>query len=123
MSTYRLDRLFAPRSLTIVGASPREKSLGRAIIRDVRSATFGGPVHLANPRCAEIDGIATVKSLGSLVDPPDLVVITVPAAMVPRTVAEAGRIGAAGAIIITAGLGRAQVRSRKAPSRPRVPMA
>ena len=62
MSTYRLDRLFAPRSLTIVGASPREKSLGRAIIRNVRSAAFGGPVHLVNPRYAEIDGIATVKS-------------------------------------------------------------
>src|SRR5580704_11752141 len=105
MSTYRLDRLFAPRSLAIVGASPRERSLGRAIIRNVRSVPFGGPVHLVNPRYPEIDGVATIKTLAALADAPDVVVIAVPPGMVPQTVAEAGRIGAAAAIIITAGLG------------------
>jgi acetyltransferase len=105
MSTYRLDRLFAPRSLAIVGASPRERSLGRAIIRNVRSVPFGGPVHLVNPRYPEIDGVATIKTLAALADAPDVVVIAVPPGMVPQTVADAGRIGAAAAIIITAGLG------------------
>jgi len=43
MSTYRLDRLFAPRSVAIVGASPREHSLGRAILRNVIAGGFDGP--------------------------------------------------------------------------------
>jgi acetyltransferase len=31
MSTYRLDKLFSPRSVAVVGASPRETSPGRAV--------------------------------------------------------------------------------------------
>lgn len=29
MTTYRLDRLFSPRSVALIGASPRELSVGR----------------------------------------------------------------------------------------------
>ena len=63
MSTYRLDKLFAPRSVAVVGASPRESSLGRAVIRNLRSASFRGRIHLVNPHYAEIDGVASVKSI------------------------------------------------------------
>ena len=58
MSTYRLDRLLAPRSVALVGASPREGSLGRAILRNLREAGFPGPIDLVNPHHAAIDGIA-----------------------------------------------------------------
>jgi acetyltransferase len=105
MSTYRLDRLFEPRSIAVVGASPREGSLGRAIIRNVQAAGFPGAFHLVNPRYAKIDGIATVKSLDALPAPVDVVVVAVPPNAVPQTVAAAARNGAAAAIIITAGLG------------------
>jgi acetyltransferase len=40
MSTYRFDRLFAPHSIAIVGASPREHSLGRTILRNVIGGGF-----------------------------------------------------------------------------------
>src|SRR5271165_6123780 len=105
MSTWRLDRLVAPRSLAIVGAGPREASFGGAVIRNVLAAKFPGPVHLVNPRHPEIEGLKTVASLDALSPAPDLVVITVPPAMVPGIVETAGRNGAAAAIIITAGLG------------------
>src|SRR5262249_23289869 len=105
MSTYRLDRLFAPRSIAIVGASPREHSLGCAILRNVTAGGFGGPVRLVDSRHAEIDGIAAVPSVADLPDVPDLVVIAVPAPAVPETVAAAAVKGVATAVIITAGLG------------------
>src|SRR5262249_9195472 len=105
MSTYRLDRLFEPRSVAVVGASPRENSLGRAIIRNVREAGFGGAFHLINPRYAEIDGITAIKRLDALPSPVDVDVIAGPPARVPQTVAAAAHNGAAAAIIITAGLG------------------
>ena len=106
MSTYRLDKLFAPRSLAVVGASPRANSLGRAIVSNLRAAGFDGPIHLVNPNYAEIDGVRTVKSLDDLPAAPDVVVISVPPASVPAVVAQAAAKGAAAAIIITAGLGR-----------------
>ena len=105
MSTYRLEKLLRPQSITIVGGSPRERSLGRAVLRNIRDAGFAGSISLVNSRHSAIDGVQSVKSLADLASPPDLVVICVPPASVPSVVAEAGARGAAAAIIITAGLG------------------
>ena len=33
MSTYALDAVFRPKSVAVVGASPRERSVGRAVVR------------------------------------------------------------------------------------------
>ena len=105
MSTYRLDALFAPKSIAVVGASPRERSLGRIALRNLREGGFAGPVHLVNPRHPEIDGVKAVASLDVIATPPDVVVITAPAPEVPGIVAAAGAKGVAAAVIISAGLG------------------
>jgi acetyltransferase len=105
MSTYRLDKLFSPRSVALVGASPRATSPGHAVLRNLRQGGFDGPIHLVNPHYDEIEGVRSVKSLHDLSETPDLVVIAVPPQAVPDAVAAAGEKGAAGAVIITAGLG------------------
>jgi acetyltransferase len=105
MSTYRLNRLFAPRSVALVGASPRPGSLGNAILRNLREADFGGRLCLVNPRYPEIDGLPVVKSLRDLPDTPDVAVVAVPPDAVPVVIAEAAECGIAAAIIVTAGLG------------------
>jgi acetyltransferase len=105
MSTYRLDRLLAPQSVALVGASPREKSLGRLILNNLRSGGWTGPLHLVNPNYAMIDAMRAVKDLAQLPSPPDLVIVTAPAAAVPAVVRQAAEMGAAAAIVITAGLG------------------
>ena len=105
MSTYRLKNLLAPRSLALVGASPRPASVGRSVLRNILGAKFKGQFGLVNSRHAEIDGVATVRALSKLPFVPELVVITAPAAMVPGLIEEAGKLGSAGAVIIPAGLG------------------
>ena len=105
MSTYRLKNLLAPHSVALIGASPRHGSVGRAILDNIRKAQFKGEFGLINPRHAEIDGVATVGSLGALAFKPELVVITAPARLIPGLIGEAGHLGAAGAVIIGAGLG------------------
>ena len=105
MSTYRLDRLLAPRSVALVGASPRAKSVGRAILNNLRAGGWAGPLHLVNPNHDTIDGMPAIKDLSELSSPPDLVIITAPAAAVPVVVAQSANMGVAAAIIITAGLG------------------
>ena len=42
MSTYRLKNLLSPRSVALVGASPRQGSVGRAILDNIRKAQFKG---------------------------------------------------------------------------------
>ena len=66
MSTYRLKNLLAPRSVALVGASPRHGSVGRAILNNIRKAQFKGEFGLVNPGYAEIDGVATVGSIPKL---------------------------------------------------------
>src|SRR6516165_5476166 len=105
MSTYRLDRLFAPRSIVVVGCSPRDTSPGRAVLKNLRGGGFAGAIHLVNPHYDNIEGIAAVKSYEALATTPDIAVIAVPAAAVAGVVRAAAAKGTAAAIILTAGLG------------------
>src|SRR5262245_41643248 len=105
MSTYRIDQLFSPRSVAVVGASPRPTSPGRAVLRNLKEAGFAGRVSVVTPSYSEIEGIASVKSFADMPEAPDLAVIAAPAAVVPSIVAAAGEKGTPTTIIITAGLG------------------
>src|ERR1700719_4279148 len=105
MSTYRLETLFAPRSVAVVGASPRQTSTGRAVLENLLGSGFPGAIHLVNPRYDEIAGVRSVKSYDALPEAPDVVAIAVPPAAVPDAVAAAARKGTAVGIIINAGLG------------------
>jgi acetyltransferase len=105
MSTYRLDKLFAPRSVAVVGGSPRPTSPGRAVLKNLRSAGFKGSISLVNPHYPEIEYVRSVRTVQELTEAPDLLVIAAPAPSVPGIVAAAGEKGVATAIVITAGLG------------------
>jgi acetyltransferase len=105
MSTYRLKNLLAPRSVALVGASPRQGSVGRAILGNIHRAKFKGEFGLVNSHYAEIDGVATVPRLGKLPFVPELLVITAPATAVAGLIEEAGSLGAASALVVPSGLG------------------
>jgi len=105
MSTYRLKNLLAPRSVALIGASPRQGSVGRAILNNIGKANFKGEFGLVNPHYPEIDGIKTVGSLARLSFVPELVVLTAPAKSIAGLIDEAGHRGTAGAVIVSAGLG------------------
>jgi acetyltransferase len=105
MSSYRLDKLFSPRSVAVVGASPRDKSPGHAVLRNLRKGGFAGRLDLVNPHYDEIEGVQGIKSYNALADAPDLAVIAVPPAAVPSVVADAGEKGTAAAVVLTSGLG------------------
>jgi acetyltransferase len=105
MSTYRLDRLIAPRAVALIGASPRPSSVGRMILKNLRDGGFAGAIHLVNPRYEQVEGVAAVKRIEDLPSPLDLVVVAAPPTAVPQVIAAAGAKGCGAAIIITSGLG------------------
>ena len=72
MSTYRLDKLFSPRSVAVVGASPRQTSPGRAVLRNLQDAGFKGSIGLVNTRYDEIEGIKSVKTVDELPEAPPI---------------------------------------------------
>jgi acetyltransferase len=105
MSTYHLKKLLSPKSVALIGASPRQTSVGRAILLNIHKAKFKGEFGLVNTHYAEIEGVSTVDGIGKLPFVPELVVITTPAATIPDLVEQAGARGVPGALIITSGLG------------------
>ena len=108
MSTYGLERVFAPRTLALVGGSSRRSSLGAKILQNLLRGGFAGDIAVVNPKYGLIDGKNTYPDLASVPFVPDLIVITAPASAVPGIVAEAGRLGVAGAVIISSGLGHGE---------------
>ncbi|MBE7245158.1 MAG: acetate--CoA ligase family protein, partial [Actinomycetospora chiangmaiensis] len=105
MSTYRFDKLLAPRSIALVGAVGREGSLGRVVLESLRGAGFPGAIMPVHPDHQSVDGLACVPRIADLATVPDLVLIAVPPPRVPDVVAQAAEAGAGAAVILTARLG------------------
>ena len=48
--TKRLDYLFKPRSIAVIGASRNEKSVGYAILHNLIAGGFTGSIYPVNPK-------------------------------------------------------------------------
>src|SRR6202043_3442513 len=105
MSTYRLKNLLSPRSVALIGASPRRGSVGRAILENIRKAEFKGEFGLVNRHYGEIGGVTAVGSIDKLSFVPELVVITAPGAAIADLIDQAGKLGVSAALIAPTGLG------------------
>jgi acyl-CoA synthetase (NDP forming)/GNAT superfamily N-acetyltransferase len=100
-----LRPVLRPASVAVVGAGRSEHSVGRAVLRSLRTAGYTGAVLAVNPHAEEIDGVPCLPSVGDLPVPVDLAVVTVPAASVGAVVEECGERGVRALVLITSGLG------------------
>jgi acyl-CoA synthetase (NDP forming)/GNAT superfamily N-acetyltransferase len=103
-----LTHLLSPASVAVVGASRREGSVGRTILRNIRGAGFAGQLYVVNPNAAEIDQIRSVPSASALPEAVDLAVIAVPPPAVAAVARDCGERGVKALVVITAGLSGAQ---------------
>ena len=104
MSVRNLDHLFQPRSIAVIGASDRERSIGALVMRNLLAAGFTGPVWPVNPRRTEVAGLPAFANVASLPAVPDLAVLCTPALTVPELIDALGAKGTRAAIVLTAGL-------------------
>ena len=96
-----LLRLFDPRTIALVGASPNPGSAAYLAMLNLRS--FGGMVYPVNARHEQIDGKPCYRSLSALPHVPDCVVIAVGREAVEGIIEECAEIGVGGAVIFAAG--------------------
>ncbi len=102
MDRGSLEKFFNPRSVAIVGASPREGKVGRVLLENFIKR-FRGRVYPINPKYSEILGLKCYPSIRDVPEPIDLVVIAVPAPIVPSILRECGEKGVKSVIIISGG--------------------
>lgn len=102
-SVSKLDAIFNPQSIAVVGASTRKGTVGNDILRNLLFNEFNGTVYPVNPKAKSIIGVPAFPSLSALPESPDLAVLIVPAKVVLQVVDEAIEKGVKGLIIISAG--------------------
>lgn len=114
MSTYRLDHLFAPRSIVLIGGSPKSNSVGGTTLRNLRAGGFSGRINVINRKYPEIEGIRTLPDIKDVPETPDLAIISVPPSSVESVVKAVSARGCPTAMILTAGLGHGTGSSTEA---------
>ncbi len=99
----KLDPLFAPRSVAVIGATETEGSVGRTILWNLITNPFGGTVYPVNPKRQNVLGIQAYPTIADVPGEVDLAVIVIPARFVPGVIEECVAEGIQAAIIISAG--------------------
>lgn len=108
MTIRNFDHLFRPRSVVVIGASAKEHSVGATVLKNVLQGPYAGAVMAVNPKYRTLAGIPVYASVKALPQTPDLAVICTPPATIPHLIDELGQHGTKAAIVLTAGLSRAE---------------
>ena len=99
----RLEAIFSPRAVAVVGASESQAKLGFHVMKSLVRSGYQGGIYPINPKSEQILGLQVYKSLDETPGAVDLAVIVVPAQMVPEQIAACARRGVKGVVLITAG--------------------
>ncbi|MCE5268232.1 MAG: acetate--CoA ligase family protein [Planctomycetaceae bacterium] len=99
----KLDAVFCPKSIAVVGASSRPGTVGNDIFRNLLFAEFNGPVYPVNPKSKSILGVRTYPKLTDIPDDVDMAVLIVPSSGVMNVVDQAIAKGVKALVVITAG--------------------
>lgn len=103
MDIHRLDRIFSPQRIALIGVTPNPKSVGGKVLSNLVGGGFRGVVYPVNATSEAVLGIQCYPDVESLPKTPDLAIICTPADRVPQTVKQCGENGILGIIIISAG--------------------
>ena len=98
-----LDSFFNPGSVAIVGASREPGKVGYEILANMLAAGYEGEIFPVNPGAETIEGLKCYPDLLSIGRVPELVVIIVPARIVPAIMRQCAKLKVKSVIIITAG--------------------
>src|SRR3989304_6784427 len=99
-----LDPFLSPRGVAIIGASASPTKLSFGILRNLTLYGYTGQIAPVNPKEDEILGFKSYPDIASVPDPVDLAVIVLPAQLIPGVVADCGKRGLKGVIVILGGV-------------------
>lgn len=110
-----LGELLAPEHIAVIGASREYGSVGYHLLENLVEGGFTGGVHSVNPEALELGGSPAYDSLDSIKHDIDLAVVCVPADQVAEVVADCGRKGVRGMLLITDGIPTGQGGAKTEP--------
>lgn len=99
----RLSPLLAPRSVAIIGASPRENTLGNNVVVNLRRFGYQGRIFPVHPSASEVAGLPAYRGFPDLPEPADCAVLAVPADKIASAVEEGAAHGLKAAVVFASG--------------------
>lgn len=93
-----IDALLSPRSVAVVGASPKS-FVGQVLLENLRAVGYGGPVYAVNPRYEEVLGYPCYPTVDDLPEAPDAVAAAVRIDLVPDVLRAAAKRGTRAAVV------------------------
>jgi acetyltransferase len=106
-SNKKVEALTHPRNAVVVGASDRPGSWASRVWRNLHEYNFPGKIYPFNPGRTELYGQPCYGDFKSLPEPPDHLVVLVPAPHVPELLRQGAAAGARSATVFSSGFGEA----------------
>lgn len=103
MPNHPLKPLLRPRSIAVLGASPRPSSLGQTVVRNLIDAAYAGAIYPIHPTAREVDGIPCYGGLRALPTVPECAVVCLGADKVVEALEEAALLGVRAAVVLASG--------------------
>lgn len=103
MNVHKLDRIFKPQRIALVGVSENPKSVPGTVLRNLVGSGFRGVVYPVHATLEAVLGVPCYPDVRHLPRVPDVAVVCTAAHLVPDTVRECGEAGIRGLVILSAG--------------------
>ena len=98
-----LSKIMKPKSIAVIGASTKPKTIGSELMQRLRDYKFNGNIYPVNPKGGVIEGFQAYTSVLEIPGEVDLAVIIVPQKFVLGAIDECNQKGIKGICIISAG--------------------
>lgn len=112
MSHTAMDKLMAPESVAVVGATDRQGAFGWYATKNVMKAR--ARYYLVNPNKDEILGVRAYKALSDLPEVVDCAIICTPREVAVQNLLEAAKLGTKAAVISASGFGEEKTETGQA---------
>jgi len=99
----KLDAIFSPESVAVVGASTTPGKVGHDIFANILRGGFTGTLYPVNPNARSILSVRAYPNIREIPDAVDLGIIILPPKLALNAVAEAIEKGIKGVVIVSAG--------------------
>jgi acyl-CoA synthetase (NDP forming) len=106
--------LLAPRSVAVVGASDNVHKIGGRPLYYMRRHGFTGRLYPVSQRGEPVQGLPSFTHLEDLPEPPDCVILSVPASAALEQLQACVRVGAGSAVLFSSGFGEMGEAGRRA---------
>ncbi len=101
--SIKLDRVFNPKSIAMIGASASFGKWGQMIFSNIVAGGYRGKIYPVNPKEKKLFGIPAYQRVQDIPEPADLAIITTPADTVLSLLENCSHRGIKTAVVVTSG--------------------